>query len=244
MPRFCANLTLLYQELPLAARFDAAASGGFDAVELLWPDEANETPRELAGLAQDSGIDFTLIDTPRGDTWGNGAHLNQKEAFRHELMQSIETAQILNASHVHIMAGLNGDLAVLQENLAHACDLVPKQSFIIEPISPQAIQGYTLNSFKAAVAILETINRPNAGLLLDTFHAMNMGLDPLKLWLDHATLIRHVQVSSHPARNEPVEGYNFQAFFDQLDRDGYNGDVSGEYHPAGKTSDGLGWLKK
>ena len=244
MARFCANLTMLFQDLPLARRFQAAADAGFDAVELLWPDEAEEPPEELARLADAAGVEFALMDTPRGDSWGIGAQDGQQMAFFGQIIRTIDIADILGVTHVHVMAGLAGDGGrdVLTDNLIQACDLEPEQSFIIEPISTQAVPGYGLNSFEAAADILARVDRPNAGLLLDTFHAMNMGHDPLDLFHTYQDLVRHIQVSSHPDRHEPVAGYDFPTFFGALDRAGYPGVISGEYKPAGCTKEGLGWL--
>jgi len=246
MARFCANLTLLFQELPLKDRFQAASGGGFEAVELLWPDEAEESPEELARLAEAAGLEFALIDTPRGVTWGNGAQDGQQMAFFREAVKTLDTADILGAQHIHVMSGIAGAGAsdVLVENLIQACDLEPEQSFVIEPISPQAVPGYGLNSFEQAADVLKRVDRPNAGLLLDTFHAMNMGHDPLKLFQKYRPLVRHVQVSSHPDRHEPVTGYDFAAFFRALDKAGYEGWISGEYNPKGTTKDGLDWIRR
>ncbi|WP_039019049.1 hydroxypyruvate isomerase family protein [Halocynthiibacter namhaensis] len=244
MPRFCANLTMLFQEIPLAKRFQAAADAGFDAVELLWPDEAEESPEELARLAQNADLEFALMDTPRGETWGIAAQADQQIAFLSQMVKTIDMADILDATHVHVMAGLAGDDAsdVLTENLIQACDMEPYQSFVIEPISPQAVPGYGLNSFDQAAKILAKVDRPNAGMLLDTFHAMNMGHDPLQLWRKHGDLIQHIQVSGYPKRHEPVDGYDFPAFFKALDKADYEGVVSGEYNPKGETKDGLRWF--
>ncbi len=244
MARFCANLTLLFQELPLRDRFQAASDGGFEAVELLWPDEAEESPEELARLADDAGLAFALIDTPRGGAWGNGAQDGQQITFFREIVKTLDTADILGAQHIHVMSGIAGAGAsdVLVENLIQACDLEPEQSFIIEPISHQAVPGYGLNSFEQAADVLDRVDRPNAGLLLDTFHAMNMGHDPLALFRRYQPLVAHIQVSSHPDRHEPVTGYDFPAFFWALDTAGYEGWVSGEYNPARQTKDGLSWF--
>ncbi|MGB0901909.1 hydroxypyruvate isomerase family protein [Halocynthiibacter sp.] len=247
MARFCANLTMLFQELPLAHRFQAAADAGFDAVELLWPDEAEEPPEELARLADAAGVEFALMDTPRGDSWGIGAQDGQQMAFFGQIIRTIDMADILGVTHVHVMAGLAGDGGrdVLTDNLIQACDLEPEQSFIIEPISTQAVPGYALNSFEAAAKVIAKVDRPNLGLLFDTFHAANMGHDPLNLFRKYQDLICHVQVSSHPSRHEPTleNRYDFPTFFKALDKAGYTGLISGEYHPSGRTEDGLSWLK-
>ncbi|MBI1495245.1 hydroxypyruvate isomerase family protein [Halocynthiibacter styelae] len=244
MARFCANLTMLLQELPLKDRFQAAADGGFQAVELLWPNEAEESPEELARLAEAADVEFALIDTPRGEAWGIGAQDGQQMAFFSQIVKTIDIADILGVHHIHVMAGIAGAGAsdVLAKNVIQACDLEPEQSFIIEPISAQAVPGYGLNSFEQAAQVLEKVNRPNAGLMLDTFHAMNMGHDPLKLFRKYQPLVQHIQVSSHPDRHEPAAGYDFPAFFRALDKAGYDGLISGEYNPAGATKDGLDWF--
>ncbi|MFV2051842.1 hydroxypyruvate isomerase family protein [Aliiroseovarius sp. YM-037] len=244
MPRFCANLTLLFTEYPLVDRIAAARDAGFDAVEILWPDldEAATLRRTLDA----AGIPLALINTPAGDTWGSAAR--SRTEFHRDFSQTLAIADVLRPRFVHIMAGLASDpeaRKIFTDNLRHACDHAPDQQFAIEPISPQTVAGYFLDDFDLAAEIISDVNRPNLSLQLDMFHAHNMTGDAPALWQRMKPHTAHIQIAGVPDRHEPIGGdLDYPTLFAQLDADGYGGFVSAEYHPKGRTEDGLTWLPK
>ena len=69
MPRFAANLSMMYNEVPFLDRFAAAACDGFEAVEYLFPYE--HTPEEIATRLRDNGLVQALFNLPPGN-WTQG----------------------------------------------------------------------------------------------------------------------------------------------------------------------------
>lgn len=249
MPRFAANLTMLFTELPMPARFAAAADAGFRGVEILFPYDL--AARELSRAAIAAGVEMVLMNTPPPN-WAGGprgfAALPGGEArFRHDFDRALRVAQALRARHIHIMAGVaegpQADAAFLA-NLAWAAERAPRQSLTIEPINRIDMPGYYLADFDLAARIVTGIGAPNLGLQFDAYHAHRITGDVLGTWRQVAPLVRHVQIAGHPGRHEPLAGdIDYPAFFAALDKAGYDGWVSAEYDPARHTETGLGWLK-
>ncbi|SMR83201.1 hydroxypyruvate isomerase [Aliiroseovarius halocynthiae] len=249
MPRFAANLTLLFTELPFLDRFEAAAEAGFDAVEVLFPyeDAAPEVQRRLAAF----GLHMVLINTPppnwTGGARGFAAIPDGQDRFRHDFKRALRFAHAFNATHLHIMAGVaDGDAArsIFVENLTWAAAEAPKQSLTIEPINQGDMPGYFLSDYDLAADILGEVNAPNLGLQFDAYHAHKITGDMPATWKKVKHLTRHIQIGGLPDRHEPLAGViDYPAWFQGLDDGGYDGWVSGEYHPAGRTEDGLSWIK-
>lgn len=249
MPRFAANLTLLFTELPFLDRFEAAAQTGFTAVEVLFPydDAAREIQRRLIA----NGLQMVLINTPppnwTGGPRGFAALPEGQERFRHDFKRALRFAQAFNTTHLHIMSGVaEGDeaRAAFVENLKWATAHAPKQSLTIEPINRGDMPGYFLSDYDLAADILAEVAAPNLGLQFDAYHAHKITGDMPATWTKVQHLTRHIQVGGLPDRHEPTaDVIDYPAWFRQLDDEGYVGWISGEYHPAGRTEDGLSWIK-
>jgi hydroxypyruvate isomerase len=248
MPRFCANLTLLFRELPFLDRFEAAAEAGFTGVEVLFPydDAAKEITRRLR--AHD--LTMVLINAPppnwTGGARGFAAVPGGQDRFRHDFKRAIRFAEALGARHLHIMAGEAEGEAARQtfiDNLAWAAGQALQTSLTIEPINTVDMPGYFLNDFDQAAEILDEVNAPNLGLQFDMYHAQMITGDGMSVWEKHGHRAKHIQVGGVPGRHEPVAcDVDYPAFFARLDAEGYAGWVSGEYHPEGRTEAGLGWI--
>ncbi|WP_424944270.1 hydroxypyruvate isomerase family protein [Aliiroseovarius crassostreae] len=248
MPRFAANLTLLFKELPFLERFQAAADAGFEAVEVLFPydDAAGLITRQLTA----HGLHMVLINTPppnyTGGERGFAATPNGQKRFQHDFKRTLRYAQAFHASHIHIMAGKANGLVAKKtyvENLKWAAAQAPRQSLTIEPINPDDMPGYFLSTFDQAAEIIHEVNAPNVGLQFDAYHADKITGDVLSCWDSYRHLVRHIQIGGIPDRHEPLRGeFDYPAWFRQLDREGYNGWVSAEYHPRKMTAQGLDWL--
>ncbi len=248
MPRFAANLSFLFRELPFLDRFQAAAEAGFTAVEVLFPydDAAHEITRRLTM----HGLTMVLINTPppnwAGGERGFAAIPGGKDRFRHDFKRALRFAQALRVNHLHVMAGKSKGLvarATFVENLKWACDQAPDQSLTIEPINQSDMPGYFLNNFDMAAEIIAEVGAPNLGLQFDAYHAQMITHDMLGEWEKHKSITRHIQVGGTPDRKEPIKGeIDYPAWFRQLDAEGYKGFVSGEYHPTAQTEAGLIWL--
>ena len=248
MPRFCANLSFLFAELPLTDRPLAVREAGFDGVEMLFP---YDTP--LPGLRdalKRADIPMVLINTPVPD-WGTGARgvaavPGAEARFREEFRRALRVADVLGAGHVHVMAGLaQGRKAheTFLRNLIWAAETAPEQALTIEPINGHDMPGYFLNDFDLATEILDTVGAANLALQFDAYHAHRITGDVLGTWARHGHRAAHVQVAGYPGRHEPAGGeIDYPAFFARLDAEGYAGFVSGEYRPRAQTEDGLGWL--
>ena len=249
MPRFAANLTLLFTEHAPADRPAAARAAGFDAVEVLDP---YALPAAVWRDALDAaGLQMALINTPAPD-WaagdrGRAAVPGATDRFRRDFDTALRYAAATRARHIHVMSGQASGpraRATLIANLDWAASQASGQSLTIEPLNPQDAPGYFLNGFGQARDILAELARPNLSLQFDCWHAHRLGHDPLALWRDMQGAVRHIQIAGIPGRSDPPGSYDYAAFFAALDRAGYGGVVSGEYHPKGATADGLSWIRQ
>lgn len=255
MPRFAANLTMMFNEVPFLQRFGAAAEAGFKAVEFLFPYE--HTPEEIARQLKANGLENVLFNMPPGD-WAGGergiACLPGREAeFREGVIKAIGYAKALGTPRLHMMAGLvpaGADRAACRaayvDNLRHACAEAAKHGIdvLIEPINTRDMPGYFLNFQADAHAIREEVGAANLKVQMDFYHVQIMEGDiamKVRRTLPH---IGHIQIAGVPGRNEPDTGeVNFPYLFGLLDELGYAGWIGCEYRPAKGTVEGLGWMK-
>ncbi len=255
MPRFAANLTLMFNEVPFPQRFAAAARAGFAGVEFLFPYDC--APAEIAGWLRESRLVNVLFNMPPGD-WAAGerglAALPGREAeFRAGVERALEYAQALGTPCLHAMAGVvpagmdrSRCRATFIDNLRHAANaLAPAgRTLTIEPINPRDMPGYFLSTQADAHAIREEVGAANLKVQMDCYHAQIVEgevAEKFRRWLPH---IGHIQIASVPGRHEPDEGEpDYRALFRLLDELGYDAWVGCEYRPRGRTEDGLGWLK-
>lgn len=247
MPRYCANLTTMFAELPLLERFGAARAAGFEAVEILFPYDC--AARDINARLGASRLELALINCPPpnyvGGPRGFAAVPADVERFRHDFGRALRYARALGARHLHVMAGVAEGAearATFVENLRWASAQAAPQSLTIEPINTHDMPGYFLDDFGLAVEVIGAVGAPNLGLQFDAYHAHRITGDVAGTWAAVRPLVRHVQVAGFPGRHEPAGGeIDYPAFFATLDADGYTGWVSGEYLPAGRTAEGLGW---
>lgn len=245
MPRFAANLTMLFTEAAPLARPARAARAGFDGVEVLFPYDHSAAEWQAAL----GGLPVALMNTSPGD-WGAGergfaAVPGAEQAFRDSFLQAAEVAARLGAAHLHVMAGVaQGPEAeqTYRENLTWAVAQAPNQALCIEPLNALDMPGYFLNDFDQAARILDDLALPNLGLQFDLWHAARLHGDAEGVWTRHAPRITHVQIAGFPARNEPGGGgFDLIGFCDRLDAT-YDGWIAAEYRPATDTDAGLGWI--
>lgn len=256
MPRFAANLSMLYPQHDFLDRFAAAAADGFGAVEYLFP--YAWTPRELKQRLSDNGLVQALFNAPPGD-WDAGergiASLPGREAeFCSSIEHALEYAQALGNDKVHVMAGLlpGEDLrqrhqAVYLENLAFAAERAKAVgvTILIEPINTRDMPGFFLNRQDQAQDICELVGADNLKVQFDCYHCQIVEGDvTAKLRRDFAG-IGHIQIAGVPDRHEPDLGeLNYPYLFEVIDQLGYQGWIGCEYRPKGDTSEGLEWLRR
>ena len=255
MPRFAANLSMLYPQHDFLERFSAAAADGFKGVEYLFPyaHSAAEIKRRL----DDNGLMQALFNAPPGD-WDNGergiASLPGREGeFRSGFQKALEYAAVLGNDRIHVMAGLlpSEDLrqkhhGVYLENLRHAAEQAAKVgvTVLIEPINTRDIPGFFLNRQDQGQAIRKEVGADNLLVQFDCYHCQIVEGDvTTKLRRDFAG-VGHIQIAGVPDRHEPDLGeVNYPWLFEEIDRLGYTGWVGCEYRPRGDTSEGLQWLR-
>lgn len=255
MPRFAANLSMLYPQHEFLDRFAAAAADGFAAVEYLFPYEFSA--QEIQQRLSDNGLVQALFNAPPGD-WAAGergiASLpGREEEFRSGIARALEYAAVLGNDRIHVMAGLlpSEDLrerhhAVYVQNLAYAAEQAAKAgiTILIEPINTRDMPGFFLNRQDQAQAICKEVGAANLKVQFDFYHCQIVEGDVIsKLRRDFAG-VGHIQIAGVPDRHEPNLGeLNYAWLFDEIDRLGYTGWIGCEYRPKGDTSEGLQWLR-
>ncbi|ABN88492.1 xylose isomerase-like TIM barrel family protein [Burkholderia pseudomallei] len=254
MPRFAANLTMMYNEHAFLERFAAAARDGFKAVEYLFPYEFPAV--ELKARLDAHGLVQALFNAPPGD-WAAGergiASLpGREDEFRRAIDTALDYARVIGNDTLHVMAGLiapTQDRArhrdVYLRNLAHAAEAARAQNvtIVIEPINPRDMPGFFLNRQDDAQAICREVGAPNLLVQFDCYHCQIVEGDlAMKLKRDIAG-IGHIQIAGVPQRHEPDVGeIHYPYLFELIDALGYDGWIGCEYRPKAGTSEGLGWL--
>ena len=253
MPRFAANLSLMFTEHAFLDRFDAARAAGFDAVEFLFPYEVE--PSVIAKRLQRNRLTQVLFNLPPGD-WAAGekgfAALPDKFD---ELQRSLHTALpyvlATGVKRLHLLAG-NADRRDAAAALAFRRSLAVVAHFfaphgidvLIEPLNRRDAPGYFLDDVDYAHALVREMAIANLKLQFDVYHCQILHGDVTTRLREMLPMIGHVQIASVPSRHEPDgEELNYPFLFAELDRLGYAGFVGAEYRPRGKTEDGLGWFK-
>jgi hydroxypyruvate isomerase len=252
MPRFAANLTLMFNEVPFLDRFDAAAEAGFDAVEFLFPYE--HAPNAIAERLRRNGLTQALFNLPPGN-WeagekGFAARPDHFADLQASVRQALPYAMATGVKRLHLMAGIadRRDPAAVESfrrAAAWTSEVLAKDSIdvVIEPINPRDVPGYFLNDFAFARDLILDMKLPNLKMQFDIYHRQIIHGDVTMALREMMPLIGHIQIASVPSRHEPAgEELNYPFLFDELDRLGYGGFVGCEYRPKGKTVDGLGWF--
>ncbi len=259
MPRFAANISLLYPEFPLDQRIAAAARDGFAAIEVQFPYAV--AAAEFRRALDDARTRLVLLNTPVGEgasARGCAALPGHEQEFDESIARALDYARATGCARIHVMAGVPGAdvphtdaLEVYERNLAKACATLGPHGIVamIEPINPHDIPGYFLNRLPLAVSIIERLAPAAVSLQFDVYHMQIIQGDLIRHLRQHIAQIGHVQIAGVPDRNEPDTGeVDCRAIFRELDRLRYAGWVGCEYRPAnpgpGGTSAGLGWLRR
>ena len=256
MPRFAANLTMLFTEVPFLDRFARAAKAGFRSVEFLfpyaWP--AGEIRERLDA----NGLSLVLHNLPAGD-WDAGergiaCHPDRVGEFREGVARAIDYARILGVPRLNCLAGkapAGADAQLLRStlvaNLRHAASELEKAglTLLVEPINTYDIPGFYLSRTQHALEILDEVGAPNALLQYDIYHAQRTEGELAATLQKHLARIGHIQLADNPGRHEPGSGeINYAFLLAHLDRIGYRGWIGCEYKPAGRTEDGLDWRQR
>jgi len=255
VPKFAANLSMMFNEVPFLERFAAAADAGFTGVEYLFP---FDFPAEvIAEELRKNKLENVLFNLPPGN-WaaserGVTCLPGREDEFRAGVAKAIDYARRLPSAQVHAMAGIvppGASLAAVQAtyiaNLKYAAAELAKHNItlMIEAINTRDMPGFFLNTQAQSYAVVEEVGAPNLKMQMDLYHMQIMEGDLEVKLRKYAAHCGHVQVAGVPQRHEPDTGeVRYSYLFDLLDEIGYNGWVGCEYRPAGKTVDGLAWFR-
>ena len=256
MPKFAANLTMMFNEVGFVHRFAAAAQAGFSAVEFLFPYEFDKN--ELAEALQLSGLTPVLHNTPPGDyasgERGTACLPDRVGEFQDQVGLAVEYATALGCPQVHCLAGSaasSADPDVLRRtyvsNLAFAAAKMKDNGIrlVIEPLNTRDNPGYYLTHTSQARSIIEEVGSDNLWLQYDIYHMQIMEGDLVTTMKDNMDIIQHVQLADNPGRHEPGTGeINYPFLFDAIDDMGYKGWIGCEYRPLTTTEEGLGWVNE
>ena len=254
MPKFAANLSMLFTEHPFLERFALAKAAGFQAVEFLFPYEHESSA--IAHELRRNELEQVLFNLPAGDfaagDRGMANDPNRVEEFRSGVHQALSIATELGCGRLNCLAGLRRvemseemQTATLIENLRYAADAAASAGVlqVVEPLNAFDAPGYFLSTPEAGFAIIERAAHPNLLLQYDVYHAQRMSGNLAATIAARIDLIGHVQIADSPARNEPGTGeINYPFVLQALDEAGYDGWVSLEYRPRHSTEASLRWL--
>ena len=253
MPRFAANLTMLFTEVPFLDRFELAAKAGFKAVEFLFPYAF--AAADIRARLDANQLALVLHNLPAGD-WEKGERgiaclPGREEEFRAGVGRAIEYATALGAPQLNCLAGkapAQAEPALLRATLVANLKFAAAElgraglRLLIEPINNFDIPGFYLSHTAQAIGILDEVGAANAFVQYDIYHAQRMEGELAATMQKQLARIGHIQLADNPGRNEPGTGeINYPFLFAHLDRIGYRGWIGCEYKPASNTQAGLGW---
>ncbi|MCX5816303.1 MAG: hydroxypyruvate isomerase [Proteobacteria bacterium] len=254
MPRFSANLTMLFTEVPFMDRFEQAAKAGFKAVEYMFP--YPYSIGQLAEKLEKYKLAQVLFNLPAGN-WEKGERgvallPDRVKEFEDGVGIAIGYARALKCPQINCLVGLTPDLPVkivretLVNNLRFAAETLAEANIrlLVESLNTKDIPGFYLSSTMDALSLIRDINHPNIFYQYDIYHMQVMEGDLTDTIRRNIDTIGHIQTADNPGRHEPGTGeINFENLFRFIDETGYNGFIGCEYKPLSKTEDGLGWIK-
>ena len=255
MPKFSANLTMLFTDVDFLKRFERAAGAGFRAVEYLFPYpwDKNQLVNELARYS----LQQVLHNLPAGD-WQAGERgiaclPGREREFQDGVGKAIEYAKALKCPRLNCLVGKTpAGVApekvrqTLVSNLRFAAAALEKEGIrlLIEALNSRDAPGFYLVRTQDVLQLIQEVNHPNIYIQYDVYHMQVMEGNLTKTMQENLARIAHIQIADNPGRNEPGTGeINFTNLFRFIDEMKYEGWIGCEYNPAGKTEDGLGWVK-
>ncbi len=254
MPRFVANITMMFQEVPFIERFAAAAKAGFKAVEFMFP---YEYPVEKLNGELDAGkLQLVLFNLPAGDWAGGdrGLAVNpaRRDEFRAGVQKAITYATALGVKQINCLVGKKvpdvpekAQRECMVENLRYAADQLAAHeiNLLVEPINFRDMPGFFLNTTAQVLDVMNEVDRPNVYLQFDIYHAQRVEGELIGTLRSQLARIGHIQIADNPGRHEPGTGeINYRFVFAEIDNSGYGGYVGLEYIPEKGTVPGLGWI--
>jgi hydroxypyruvate isomerase len=256
MPKFAANLSMLWPELDVYDRFRAAAEAGFSRVEILFVHTLDTT--RIKQLLEEQHLELVLFDPAPGD-WeagerGLACNPDRRDEFQRTVTHALETARLLGVPRLNLLTGIptpevSPEVAhrSIVENFVWAAPRAQQAgvSLLVENINPTDFPGYYVTSVERAAAIVSDVGEPNVRVQLDQYHIGMVGGDARALLRTHLGVVEHVQIADVPGRHQPGTGNQpIREFLAELDALGYRGNVGLEYRPSGATDAALEWLPR
>lgn len=252
--KFCANISMLFTEVPFIDRIDLAARAGFTSVEFWWP--TTEPTDAVVDAVQSAGVDVALMNFFAGDMQaGERGILNDPSRisdFREHAPSALELANRLGCQRLNALVGnrladieLHHQMAIAEENITWAADLAASQNaeVMVEPLSAFENPSYLLTTTRSALDFIDRIDRPNVRLQYDVFQMQRMEGNLADTLRSTMPRIGHIQIGDCPGRHEPGTGeINFPYLLNHIDSLGYTGHVGLEYRPSRSTLESLTWL--
>ena len=256
MPKFAANLTMLYQEYPLLERIERAANAGFRGVEILYPYGEDVDAIKLA--LETRGVELVLFNVPSGNAAaGDRGMANDPrriDEYRAAVELALSVQRTLPAKRFNSTIGrqlpgvsIAEQFETAKENYDWAASACERQgvTLCVEPLNTFDHPGYMVPTSSQMLALIDEIGHPNLRLQYDFYHQQRMEGNLIAFFAEHIGQIGHIQIADSPDRHEPGTGeINYDYVFEQIDALGYDGWVSLEYQPSTTTEASLGWLKR
>jgi hydroxypyruvate isomerase len=256
MPRFSANISTLFREVPLTDRVGLAAEVGFDGIEIQFPYAAD--PHLLRSELIAYELPLVLMNFPAGDLMDGGEGLaavpGREDEFARCLREAREYAKILQPRAMNLLAGRPGARqdktacdAAFRASLQRAADLTRDLGIqlLTEPVNTVDLPGFYLNGSQQAIELIDAMPEIGLRMQYDLYHMEMMESDlPTRLpeIIGH---VGHIQFSDAPGRTEPGLGsIDFESLFALIDSLDYRGFVGAEYFPTKATHETLGWLDR
>jgi len=256
MPKFAANLTMLYTDSPFVERFARARASGFHFVEYLFPYEHDITV--LANELAKHALTQVLFNLPAGN-WSAGdrgiaVFPDRIAEFRQGVARAIQVAQLFKVNQLNCLVGkrdatgkipLADQKRVMIENLRYAASELGKHdiALVIEMLNPYDVPDFMIASPREAFAVQDEVAAPNLKIQYDVYHAQRNEGELANTFKNNLARIGHVQIADNPGRHQPGTGeINYRFLFDWMDQVGYTGYVGLEYIPAGTTEQSLSWV--
>ena len=255
MPRFSANISMMFLEHDPLDRVRAARDAGFPGVEVQFP--YGIPAAQWATAKESAGVEFAVINFPAGDLTEGGPGLaampGRETAFRDGVKRAKDYAALLRPRNVNVLAGWPPEdlgrercLGVLADNLVHAAAEMEEVGarVTVEAVNTRDRPGFLLTTSAESIAVIDRAGHPNLAIEHDLYHIQIMEGDLIPTLERIIGRVGHIQFADTPGRHEPGTGeIAFANVFAAIDRLGYGGWVGAEYDPSGRTEDSLGWLR-
>jgi hydroxypyruvate isomerase len=255
MPKFCANLSFMFQEYDLPDRFAAARNAGFTFIEYTFP--YDHDPETLVSLLKQNQLKQVLINLPPGNLeagdLGLASDPDRIDEFRRSVGQALAYARTLEVSRINCLSGkrikeipYEEQRLVLIENLRFASSqfATDNRALLVEPINTFDEPNFFVYTSVDAIALIEAVRAPNLFLQYDVYHMQKMEGNLTESLRTYLPKIGHIQISDNPGRHQPGTGeINYRFILEELDRLSYRGFVGLEYFPTGETLSSLDWIE-